>query len=167
MVAKTSYSQPRALSPAVADLGLVRPMNTRTIVAVLALLVIGITARAENSTRMLMYTFQDGAALIHVGLIDTPPAPRGFVACPTSPRRQKAFSVSRHQFEQAWRALQSSGVEKFAGAESANRMFDAAKNYVFSVAHMPNGPKTNFVVPKTRASGALVSLARQFEAYAR
>ena len=140
-------------------------MNSRTIIAVLALLVVGITARAQNSTRMLMYTFQDGTNLIQVGLIDTPAAPRGFVLCPTSPRRQKGVRVSRQQFDQAWRALQSSGAEKFAGA--ANRTFDATKNYVFYVAHMPAGSKTTYVVPKNRASGALVSLARQFEAYAR
>lgn len=114
---------------------------------------------------MLMYTFQEGSTLIQVGLIDTPAAPRGFVLCPTSPRRQKGFRVSRPQFEQAWRALQSSGAGKFAG--SANRTFDATKNYVFSVAHLPNGSQTNYVVPKHRASGALVSLARQFEGYAR
>ena len=142
-------------------------MNSRTLVAILALVVAGVSARAEKPTRMLMYTFQDGPVLIHVGMIDTPGAPRGFVACPTTPRRQKAFSVSRQQFDQAWRALQSSGAEKFAGPQSANRMFDATKNYVFSVADMPNGAKTNFVVPKNRASAALVSLARQFEVYAR
>jgi hypothetical protein len=149
----------------VAHLLLVRPMNTRALLAVLTLVFVGITARAQDSTRMLMYTFQDGTALIHVGFIDTPRAPRGFVLCPTSPRRQKGFSISHQQFEQVWLALHSSGAEKFAG--TANRTFDAAKNYVFSVAHMPNGSKTNFVVPKTRASGALIALARQFEAYAR
>lgn len=144
---------------------LVRPINTRTIVAVLTLLVIGSTTRAQNATRMLMYTFQEDSTLIQVGLIDTPAAPRGFVVCPTSPKRQKGFRVSRQQFEQPWRALQSSGAEKFAGA--SDRTFDAARNYVFTVAHMPNGSKKTYVVPKHRASGALVSLARQFEAYAR
>lgn len=135
-------------------------MNTRTIMAVLALLVIDFTARAQAATRILMYTFQDGPALIQVGLIDTPPAPRGFVICPSSPKRQKMFSVSRQEFEQTWRSLHSSGAGKFAGDKSANRMFDAVKNYVFSVTSMPNGAITNFVVPKNRASGAVVSLAR-------
>lgn len=139
-------------------------MNTRAFLAVLALVFVGITARAQGPTRVLMYTFQDGSTLISVGLIDTPRAPRGFVLCPTSPKRQKGFKISGQQFEQAWRTLHSSGAEKFAG--SANRSFDAVHNYVFS-AHLPNGSQTNFVVPKTRASAALISLARQFEAYAR
>lgn len=82
-------------------------------------------------------------------------------------RTAVAFKVSRQQFEQAWRALHSSGAEKFGGGKSANRAFDAVKNYVFSTADMPNGAMTNFVVPKNRVSAALVSLARQFEAYAR
>ena len=139
-------------------------MKPRLIIAVLAFLVVTITARAQNSTRMLMYTFQDGSTSIHVGLIDTPPAPRGFVLCPTAPKRQKGFRVSRKEFEQSWHALQSGGVEKFAGP--ANRAFDATRNYVFSIAHMPNGAKKNYVIPKDRASRGLVSLARQFEAYA-
>ena len=148
-------------------------MNSRIVLAMLALLAFGFTVRAQAATRMLMYTFQDGSVLIQVGFIDTPRAPRGFVLCPSSPKRQKMFSVSRQQFEQTWRALHSSGAEKFGGDKSANRTFDAVKNYVFSVTDMPsgtnlpNGAVTNFVVPKSRASPALVSLARQFEAYAR
>jgi hypothetical protein len=125
----------------------------------------GITARAQNPTRMVMHTFQDGSTLLIVGYIDSPRAPRGFVLCPTSPKRQKGFRITQAQFEQAWRALHSGGAEKFAG--TADRSFDAVKNYVFSVVNMPGGSKTNFVVPKDRASGALVSAARQFEGYAR
>ncbi|HYJ06691.1 MAG TPA: hypothetical protein VEX43_16265 [Chthoniobacterales bacterium] len=140
-------------------------MNTRTIMAVLALLVIGFTARAQAATRMLMYTFQDGPALRCVGIVDTSPA-RGFVISPTSSIPQKAFRITRQQFEQTWRSLHSSGAEKFAGGKSANRTFDAVKNYVFSVTNMPNGAITNFVVPKNRASPEVVSLARQFEAFA-
>ena len=146
-------------------------MNPRIIVLVLALLVIGLPARAQAGTRMLMYTFQEGSVLIQVGFIDTPRAPRGFVLSPSSPKRQKMFSVSRQQFETTWRALHSSGAEKFGGNKSANRTFDAVKNYVFSVtdmpagANLPNGAVTNFVVPKNRASPQVVSLARQFEAF--
>lgn len=142
-------------------------MNSRTVLAMLALLVFGVTARAQTPTRALMYTFQDGSAVILVGLIETPPAARGFMTSPTSPGRKKAFKVTRQQFEQAWRTLHSSGAGKFAGGQSANRMFDSIQNYVFTAAHMPNGALTNFVAPKNRASPALVSLARQFEAYAR
>ena len=152
---------------AAAYLRLVRPVNSRTVIAILALLLAAVPASAEKSTRMLMYTFQDGPVLIHVGMIDTPRAPRGFVAAPTAPRRQKAFTVSPQQFERAWQALQASGAEKFASPQSANRKFDATKNYVFSIAHMPDGAKTNFVVPKSRASATLISLARQFEGHAR
>jgi hypothetical protein len=114
-----------------------------------------------------MYSFQDSGVIINVGLIDSPRVPRGFVACPMSPRRQKGFTVSRQQFEQAWRKLQSSGAEKFAVAKSEHGLFDPAKNYLFTITDMPDGSQTDFVVPKNRASGALVSLARQFEAYAR
>jgi hypothetical protein len=142
-------------------------MNPRVIVTLLGLLVIGSSAWGQNSTRMLMYTFQDRSVLLLVGFIDTPRAPRGFVTSPTSPGRHKAFRVSPQQFEQAWRTLHSSGAEKFAGDQSANRTFNTIQNYVFSTARMPNGATRNFVVPKRRASPALVSLARQFEAYAR
>jgi hypothetical protein len=142
-------------------------MNPRAKVAVLALLVVAVTARAQTPTRTLMYTFQDDSAVILVGLIETPPTARGFMTSPTSPGRKKAFKVTRQEFEQAWRTLHSSGVGKFAGGQSANRTFDTIQNYVFTAARMPNGAMTNFVVPKTRASPALVSLARQFEAYAR
>jgi hypothetical protein len=141
-------------------------MKARTIIAVLALLVSGITARSQNSARLLMYSFQDKGVILNVGLIDTR-APRGFVACPMSPRRQRAFSVSRQQFEQAWRKLHSSGAEKFAVPKSENGLFDPVRNYLFTVTDGPNGAQTDFVVPKTRASGALISLVRQFEAYAR
>lgn len=137
-------------------------MNARPLLVVLILVFAGMTARAQNPARMIMYTFQDGSTLIQVGFIDTPRAPRGFVLCPTSPRRQKGFKLSGQQFQQSWLALHSSGAAKFAG--SANRSFDAVKNYVFSTL-MPNGSQTNFVVPKSRASPALISLARQFEAY--
>lgn len=140
-------------------------MNTRTILAVLALLLIGNTPRAQNFSRTLMYTFQDGSTLLNVGLIDTRPTARGFVLCPSAPKRQKGFKLSTQQFEQAWRAFESSGARKFGGP--ATREFDAVRNYVFSVVEVRHGGQTNFVVPKNRASPALVSLARQFEAYAR
>jgi hypothetical protein len=142
-------------------------MKTRTIVAVLVLLVIGITARAQNSKRSLMYSFKDRGVIISVGLIDSPRVPRGFVMCPMSPKRQKGFTVSRQQFDQTWQKLQSSGAEKFAVPESEKGLFDPAKNYLFTITDGPNGSQTDFVVPKTRASRALVALARQFEAYAR
>ena len=141
-------------------------MNPRTVVASLVLLIIGITTQAENSTRMIVYTFQDGAALLHVGLIDSSPA-YGFVLRPTSSPPKKVFRFPRQQFEKTWRMLQSSGVERFAGGKSANRRFDSVENYVFSITDRPNGAITNFVVPKTRAPGAIISLARQLEAYAR
>jgi hypothetical protein len=141
-------------------------MNPRIVVALLALLVSGITAQAENSERMIIYAFQDGPTLLYVGLVDSSPA-RGFVLRQTSSQPEKAFRFTRQQFEQIWRRLNSSGAEKFAGGKSANRTFDPIKNYVFSVTDMPGGAITHFVVPKTRASGAIVSLARQFEAAAR
>jgi hypothetical protein len=142
-------------------------MNSRIVLAMLALLAFGVTARAQSPTRVLMYTFQDGSAVMLVGLIETPPTARGFMTSATSPGRKKAFKVTRQQFEQAWLALHSSGAGKFAGDQSVNRTFDTIQNYVFSTALMPNGAVKNFVVPKSRASPALVSLARQFEAYAR
>jgi hypothetical protein len=140
-------------------------MNRRTLFALLALLVIGIPARAQNFTRTLMYTFQDGSTLLSVGFIDTRPSARGFVLCPLAPKRQKGFKLTTQQFEQAWRAFESGGARKFGGP--ATREFDAVRNYVFSVVEVRHGSQTNFVVPKNRASAALVSLARQFEAYAR
>lgn len=136
----------------------------RSVVALVALLVLATTAHAQNASRMVMYTFQDGSTLLQVGFIDSPVAPRGFVLCPTSPRRQKGFRVSRQQFEQTWRTLHSSEAKKFGGS---NRAFNATANYVFSVAHMPKGITASYVVPKERAPSALVSLARQMEAYAR
>ena len=140
-------------------------MLTRTIVAVLAFLFIGIAAGAQNSARMLMYTIQNGPALIHIAVVDTPSGIRGVVTSNT-PRRERAFSVSHPQFERMWRTLQSPDLEKFASGGSPSRMFDATSNYVFSIGYMPNGKKTNFVVPKARASAPLISLARQLKAYA-
>jgi hypothetical protein len=142
-------------------------VNIRPIVGALALIVIGITARAQNSTRSLMYSFQDKGVILNVGLIDSPRVPRGFVACPMSPKRQKGFTVSRQQFDQTWQKLQSSGAEKFAVAKSDHGLFDPNKNYLFTITDFPDGSQTDYVVPKARASRAVVSLARQFEAYAR
>ena len=142
-------------------------MNIRTIIGVLALIVIGSTARAQNSTRSLMYSFKDDGVILNVGLIDSPRVPRGFVACPLSPRRQKGFTVSRQQFDRTWQKLQSSGAVKFAVAKSDNRLFDPVKNYLFTITEFPTGSQTDYVVPRAGASRAVVSLARQFEAYAR
>jgi hypothetical protein len=142
-------------------------MNFRTVLATFALLVFGVTARAQTPTRTLMYTFQDDSAVILVGLIETPSSIRGFMTSPTTPGRKKAFKATRQQFDLAWRTLHSGGARKFAGDQSANRTFNTIQNYVFTAAHLPNGATTNFVVPKNRASPALVSLARQFERYAR
>ena len=159
------HAQSSWLCHSEADLVRTIQMNSRTLLAVLALLVIGTTASAQNFTRTLMYTFQDGNTLLSVGFIDTRPSARGFVLCPSAPRRQKGFQLSTQQFEQAWRAFESSGARKFGGP--ATREFDAVRNYVFSVVDVRHGGQTNCVVPKNRASAALVSLARQFEAYAR
>jgi hypothetical protein len=133
----------------------------------LALIVIGSTARAQNSTRSLLYSFKDDGVILNVGLIDSPRVPRGIVACPLSPRRQKDFTVSRQQFDQTWQKLQSSGAVKFAVAQSDNRLFDPVKNYLFTITEFPTGAQTDYVVPRAGASRAVVSLARQFEAYAR
>jgi len=140
-------------------------MSARALLVVLVLLVAGIPARGEYSTRMLTYTFQDGAVAVHVGLIDTRPLPRGFVVCPASPKRQKTFKITREQFEQIWRAWQSSGAGRFA--QSENGMSDIVNNYVFLVVDMRKDLETNFVVPNAHASGALKALARQFETHSR
>jgi hypothetical protein len=141
-------------------------MSGRMVIVSVALLIISVTARADNSTRMIVYTFQDGPALLHVGLVDTSPA-YGVVLSPSSPPPKKVFKVPLQQFEKIWTMLQSSGAQGFAGGKSANRTFDAVHNYVFPITDKPKRRTTNFVVPKPRASGALISLARQFEAYAR
>ena len=141
-------------------------MTSRTIFACLAFVVLGSTTLAQKTTRMLMHTFQDGSTLIHVAVVDMSPTARGVITSPNAPARQRVFTVSHQQFEQMWRTLQSSGAEKYAGGEGASRTFDAQNYYVFSVGYMPNGKKTNYVVPKPRASSSLISLARQLEAYA-
>lgn len=140
-------------------------MSARALLVVLVLLIAGIPARADYSTVMFTYAFQDGGVAVNVGLIDTRPVPRGFVVCPASPKRQKTFKISRQQFDQIWRTWQSSGASRFAYSE--NRMFDIVNNYVFYVVDMRKDVQMNFAVPKAHASGALKALARQFEAYSR
>jgi hypothetical protein len=119
---------------------------------------------AKKPDRMLMHTFQDGSAIIFVAIIDQTPAPQGVVRS-NDPARRRIFSVSRQQFEQMWRTLESL-PQKYAGGEGASRTFDAASNFIFSVGYMPNGKKTNYVIPKDSAFSPVVALARQLEAYA-
>jgi len=130
---------------------------------VLSILVAG-SADAKKPTRMLMHTFQDGSAIIFVAIVDETTAPQGVVRS-SDPARQRTFSVSRQQFEQMWRTLESV-PQKYAGGEGASRTFDAASNFIFSVGYMPNGKKTNYVIPKNSAFSPVVALARQLEAYA-
>jgi hypothetical protein len=139
-------------------------MTARIFLAVLSILAASSTY-AQKPTRMLMHTFQNGRALVFVAVIDESPVPRGLVRRADS-AGQRTFTVSHQQFEQMWRTLQSDAAQKYAGREGVNRTFDAINNYVFSVSYMPNGKKTNYVVPKG-APNALVSLARQLEGYAR
>ncbi len=130
--------------------------------SVLSILAVG---RADaKPTRTLMHTFQDGAAIIFVAIVDKTPAPQGVVRS-SDPARQRTFSVSRQQFEQMWRTLESL-PQKYAGGEGASRSFDAVSNYIFSVGYMPDGKKTNYVIPKSSAFSPVVALARQLEAYA-
>ena len=128
-------------------------------------MVVATTADAKEPTRALMHTFQDGSALIVVAIVDHAPAPQGVVKS-ADPARQRTFSVSRQQFEQMWRTLESL-PQKYAGSGGASRSFDAASNFIFSMGYMPNGKKTNYVIPKSSAFSPLVALARQLEAYAR
>jgi hypothetical protein len=120
-------------------------------------------ADAKNPTRALMHTFQDGPTIIFVAIVDHAPAPQGVVKS-SDPARRRTFSVSRQQFEQMWRTLESV-PQKYAGSEGASRSFDAASNFIFSVGYMPNGKKTNYIIPKSSAFSPVVALARQLEAY--
>ena len=131
----------------------------------LSVLTILAASRADaKPTRTLMHTFQDGSAIIFVAIVDKTPAPQGVVKS-SDPARQRTFSVSRQQFEQMWRTLESL-PQKYAGGEGASRSFDAVSNFIFSVGYMPNGKKTNYVIPKSSAFSPVVALARQLEAYA-
>lgn len=122
-------------------------------------------ALANAQTRMVMYTIQNRGVFIFVAVIDESPAPRGVISRTDSARRGR-FTVSRQEFEQIWRTLQSDAAQRYAGRAGVNREFDAFNNYVFSAAYMPTGKKTTFVVPKGGPK-SLVSLAQQFEGYAR
>jgi len=73
----------------------------------LAVLIILAASRAgAKATRTLMHTFQDGSVIVLVAIVDKAPAPRGVVRS-SDPARQRTFSVSRQQFEQMWRTLES------------------------------------------------------------
>jgi hypothetical protein len=139
-------------------------MTTRIFIAVLSILAAS-SAFAQKPTRTLMHTFQDGRTIIFVAVVDQTTAPRGVVRS-SDPARQRTFTVSHQQFEQMWRTLESGANQKYAEGEGASRTFDAINNLVFSVGYMPNGKKTNYVIPKDRASSPIVALARQLEAYA-
>jgi hypothetical protein len=131
----------------------------------LSVLTILAPSRADaKPIRTLMHTFQDGPAIIFVAIVDKTPAAQGVVRS-SDPARQRTFSVSRQQFEQMWRTLESL-PQKYAGGEGASRSFDAVSNFIFSVGYMPNGKKTNYVIPKSSAFSPVVALARQLEAYA-
>ena len=61
----------------------------------------------------------------------------------------------------------ASGAPKYSGGENPSREFDPESNYIFSIGHMPDGTKQNFVVPKIRASAALQKLAQELQRFAK
>jgi hypothetical protein len=142
----------------------VRPMQRLLIFLGVLSILIASRANANEPTRMLMHTFQDGSAIIFVAIVDQTPAPRGVVRA-SVPSRQRTFTISHQQFEQMWRTLESV-PRKYAGGEGASRTFDAASSFIFSTGYMPNGKKINYVIPKNSALSPVVAMARQLEAYA-
>jgi hypothetical protein len=113
---------------------------------------------------MMMHSFQEGSNVVFVAIADSPSGPKGLVSSHNPARKERSFTVSRGQFEKMWSTLMSSEAVKYDGDAKRSMSFDAVSYYVFSAGHRAS---TNYAVPTSKASPALVALAEQFRAYAK
>ena len=151
---------------AVAHLVLVRPMRrTLALAAILLFAFCAFDAHARPPQRILMHTYGRGSQAVVVSLMDILPAGPVRILS-SSPSIRVRRSLSHAQFEQMWRTLLASGDRKVK-TTGPSKTIDGANNYVFSLADVPGGAGTRFVVPKTLivpksdASPAVVAVARQ------
>jgi hypothetical protein len=142
-------------------------MNTRTFIITISWSLLALNQanlHAQSVYRTLTYTFQQGSTLTSVSIVELSSGPQGVIM---AGERKRPFTVFKAEFEKIWSAFISSGAEKYTVDESSPRKFDSVNYYVFSATYMPDSRKRTHVVPKKKASVALISLAGQLRAYAK
>jgi hypothetical protein len=123
--------------------------------------------QAQAGDRTLMHTFERDSQIVSVAIVDLPSGPQGIVSLHNPDRMEHPVTVSQAEFDKMWKTLMTSGVERYAGDETSKRTFDAVNYYLFSVSEMPEGKKTNYVIPKSKTAPPLIALADHLRGYAK
>ena len=116
-----------------------------------------------------MYSYQRDGQVVHIAFFDLPP---GLPACHIEdarelPKSARDFEISKLEFDHIWSALTSSELKQFERKQGSSSEIETLNYYVFTTAHLPDGEKKMFVVPKDRAPKSVAELVREIRAYNR